>query len=82
MRVAGGAEGGAEEAAASVAFHAMAAVRAGDLLPLTSSPAAEARWTQPPAHLSEAELLGLMEEHGVVSPQPAARSPLYSSRAA
>ena len=65
MRVTGGAEGDAEGGAAEATFHAMSAVRAGGRLPLASSPAAEVRWTQPPPHLSEAELLGLMEEHGV-----------------
>lgn len=25
----------------------------------------QTHWTEPPAHLSEAELLGLMEEHGI-----------------
>ena len=43
----------------------MSAVRAGARLALASAAATEVGWTQPPPHLSESELLGLMEEHGV-----------------
>ena len=62
MRVAGDDE---EGDAAEASFQAMSAVRAGARLALASAAATEIGWTQPPPHLSESELLGLMEEHGV-----------------
>ena len=55
--------GEGEEAAA--AYARMASIRAGERLPITQAPKSTVRWTQPPPHLSESDLLGLMEAHGV-----------------
>ena len=46
-------------------FHSAAAITKGAALRVSAPPAAHKHWTQPPPHLSESELLTLMEEHGV-----------------
>jgi DNA topoisomerase IA len=55
--------GGPQAAEAEGTFAAAAAVRAGAVLPLARPPASEQQWTAPPPHLSESELLSLMEAH-------------------
>ena len=47
------------------AFEGIAAMEARSSLPLLVAPSVHTHWTQPPRHLSEAELLSLMEEHGI-----------------
>lgn len=74
----GGASGGRMEGAgaqqrrdgtaavhADACFRAVAAVRAGCTIRLSSAPASVQSYTEPPAHLTESELLTLMEAHAI-----------------
>ena len=46
-------------------FKAIASMRSGDSLPMAKPAASVRSYTQPPPHLSEADLLALMESHGI-----------------
>ena len=56
---------GDDTAAREELFRAMTRVQPGAPLALQYPPRTRSHWTQPPPHLSESELLALMEEHSI-----------------